>query len=192
MNTWALYKKKLKQLAIWKLKRLGHHICFPLRQISLKRHQQEHYVLHVGQISFIFLLKWLIRLVLNFKAIFVFLIFLIQLIRVSFMRGPTGRCTKGHVWGNIVCEWMSFILFAHFFLLLFFQYLLDLCSITLSVVADKHVRSCSNCNRKMLASSDPYRQMDEQSIASSVIVKAIFETCEKCFYCGGNFIFRQT
>ncbi|CAG8449481.1 3297_t:CDS:10 [Cetraspora pellucida] len=98
------------------------------------------------------------------------IVFLIQLIHVSFMRGPTGRCTKGHVW--------------------------DLCSITLSIVADKHVRSCSNCNRKILVASDPYNSMDnsvdEQSIASSIVVKAIFETCEKCFYCGGNFIFRQT
>ncbi|CAG8794568.1 6400_t:CDS:2, partial [Racocetra persica] len=78
--------------------------------------------------------------------------------RASCPACPTGRCTKGHVW--------------------------DLCSITLSVVADKHARSCSNCNRKILAASDPYRQVDEQSIASSVIVKAIIETCEKCFYCG--------
>ncbi|KAF0410403.1 transcription factor IIIC subunit delta N-term-domain-containing protein [Gigaspora margarita] len=81
---------------------------------------------------------------------------------VSFMRGPTGQCTKGHIW--------------------------DLCSITLNVVEDRNVRSCINCNRKILAFSDSRNPVGEQS----VIVKAIFESCEKCFYCGGNFIFRQT
>ncbi|CAG8440530.1 2681_t:CDS:10 [Dentiscutata heterogama] len=92
------------------------------------------------------------------------IVFLIQLIHVSFMRGPTGQCTKGHTW--------------------------DLCSITLSVVAVKNVRSCNNCNRKILAMPDFHSPIGEQSISSSIIVKAIFETCEKCFYCGGNFIFR--
>ncbi|CAG8576580.1 6903_t:CDS:10 [Dentiscutata erythropus] len=78
------------------------------------------------------------------------------------LRGPTGQCTKGHTW--------------------------DLCSITLSIVAVKNVRSCNNCNRKILAMPDFHSPIGEQS--TSIIVKAIFETCEKCFYCGGNFIFR--
>ncbi|RIB20837.1 transcription factor IIIC subunit delta N-term-domain-containing protein [Gigaspora rosea] len=64
----------------------------------------------------------------------------------------------------------------------------NLCSITLNVVEDRNVRSCINCNRKILAFADSYNLVGEQS----VIVKAIFESCEKCFYCGGNFIFRQT
>ncbi|CAG8829819.1 2832_t:CDS:10, partial [Gigaspora margarita] len=56
----------------------------------------------------------------------------------------------------------------------------NLCSITLNVVEDRNVRSCINCNRKILAFSDSHNPVGEQS----VIVKAIFESCEKCFYCG--------
>ncbi|PKK64450.1 hypothetical protein RhiirC2_787476 [Rhizophagus irregularis] len=67
-------------------------------------------------------------------------------------------CEKGHLW--------------------------ERCSITLSLLSSKHIKSCSTCKRKSL---DITKFNDELSI-NSMFFKTILTVSDKCFYCGGNFI----
>ncbi|CAG8466767.1 2785_t:CDS:10 [Diversispora eburnea] len=71
---------------------------------------------------------------------------------------PACICNKGHIW--------------------------DLCSLTLNIISNKYVRSCSLCNRKTITISHLFNN------EPTIFVKAIFAACEKCLYCGSSFIFR--
>ncbi|GBB84649.1 hypothetical protein RclHR1_11210003 [Rhizophagus clarus] len=73
--------------------------------------------------------------------------------------GFKGACEKGHLW--------------------------ERCSITLSLLSNKLIKSCSICKRKSL---DITKLNDELSI-NSIFFKAILMVSDKCFYCGGNFIY---